>query len=64
LHDLVARFADGFDRWVVSGLVVRGVHGSTELLGRTLRILQSGNLQTYTFLFVAGVALVVLLALK
>ena len=64
LHDLVARLADWFDRWVVGGLVVRGAHGSTELLGRALRIVQSGNLQTYTFFFVAGVALVVLIALK
>jgi NADH-quinone oxidoreductase subunit L len=64
LHDLVARLADWFDRWVMSGLVVRGAHGSTELFGRALRIVQSGNLQTYTFVFVAGVALVVLLALK
>ncbi len=64
LHDLVARLADWFDRWVVGGLAVRGAHGSTELLGRALRIVQSGNLQTYTFFFVAGVALVVLIALK
>jgi NADH-quinone oxidoreductase subunit L len=63
LHDLLARLAEWFDRWVVGGLVVRGAHGSAELLGRALRIVQSGNLQTYAFFFVAGVALVVLVAL-
>jgi len=64
LHDLLAQLAGWFDRWVISGLVVRGAHGTTDLLGRALRLAQTGNLQTYTFLFVAGVALVVLLALK
>ncbi len=64
LHDLLARLADWIDRWVIGGLLVRGAHGSTELVGRALRIVQSGNLQTYTFVFVAGVALVALVALK
>lgn len=64
LHDGFAALADGFDRWVVQGFLVRGASGAVDLFGRGLRLAQTGNLQTYAFLFVAGVALVVLLALK
>jgi NADH-quinone oxidoreductase subunit L len=62
-HDLVAKLASALDRWVVGGLFVRGVHGGTELFGRGLRLLQTGNLQTYAFLFVAGLALLLLIVL-
>jgi NADH-quinone oxidoreductase subunit L len=60
---LLSMLADFVDRWIVAGLLVRGTHGTTELVGRGLRLLQSGNLQTYAFLFAAGVALVLFLAL-
>jgi len=42
---------------------VRGVHGTTEIFGRALRLVQTGNLQTYVFLFAAGAALVLYLVL-
>jgi NADH-quinone oxidoreductase subunit L len=64
LHDFLAAAADWFDRWVIAGVGVRGTHGTTELAGRALRLLQTGNLQTYAFLFALGVALVLYLALK
>jgi NADH-quinone oxidoreductase subunit L len=64
LHDLLSAIAGWIDRWLIAGLAVRGVHGTTELVGRALRLLQTGNLQTYTFLFAAGVALVLYLALR
>ena len=64
MHDMVGRLAGAVDRWVVSGLCIRGIHGSVELAGRALRLLQTGNLQTYTFLFAAGVAVVVFVATK
>ena len=54
----LAKAADAFDRWIVAGLCVGGAHGATELFGRVLRLMQTGNLQTYAFLFVAGVVLV------
>ncbi|MGP8199530.1 MAG: NADH-quinone oxidoreductase subunit L [Limisphaerales bacterium] len=60
-QDLVARFANGFDiglQWLV-----RFVQGTTELTGRGLRLIQTGNLQTYTFLFAAGIALALYLML-
>ncbi len=64
LHDFLAAVADWFDRWIIAGVAVRGTHGTTELVGRALRLLQTGNLQTYAFLFALGVALVLYLALK
>jgi NADH-quinone oxidoreductase subunit L len=64
LHDFLATVAGWFDRWIIAGVGVRGTHGTTELFGRALRLLQTGNLQTYAFLFALGVALVLYLALK
>lgn len=64
LHDFLAAVADWFDRWIIAGFAVRGTHGTTELAGRALRLLQTGNLQTYAFLFALGVALVLYLVLK
>ncbi len=58
LHDGIAAVANWFDQWIVAGLMVRGTHGTTELLGRALRLAQTGNLQTYAFLIVLGVAVV------
>jgi NADH-quinone oxidoreductase subunit L len=63
-HELIAAVADWIDRWLISGLGVRGAHGTTELLGRGLRLIQTGNLQTYAFLFALGAAVVAYLALK
>jgi NADH-quinone oxidoreductase subunit L len=56
LHDTLAAIADWIDRWIIAGLGVRGIHGTTEFAGRALRLLQTGNLQTYALLFVLGVA--------
>ncbi len=59
-QEALARLADLADRWLIAGLAVRGTHGSIELTGRLLRLVQTGNLQTYAFLFVAGVAVLLL----
>jgi NADH-quinone oxidoreductase subunit L len=64
LHDLLAAIADWIDRWLIAGVAVRGLHGTTELLGRTLRQVQTGNLQTYAFLFALGVAFLLYYILK
>jgi len=63
-HEILSKISDWIERWLIAGLVVRGTHGSTEILGRALRLMQTGNLQTYAFLFALGVALVLYLALK
>jgi NADH-quinone oxidoreductase subunit L len=63
-HEAISRLASWFDRWIVAGLGVRGLHGTTEIVGRALRLVQTGNLQTYAFLFVASVVVVLLFAMK
>ena len=55
-HEALAKLATGIDRWIVGGLLVKGVQGTTELFGRGLRLAQTGNLQTYAFLFLIGLA--------
>jgi NADH-quinone oxidoreductase subunit L len=62
-HEALARFAACFDRWIVEGAVVKGTSGVTDIVGRALRMAQTGNLQTYAFLFALGVAVVLLLFL-
>ena len=57
-HDFIASVADWIDRWFVEGFCVGLVRGGTDLTGRALRLVQTGNLQTYAFLFVLGVAVV------
>ena len=57
-HDLIAAVADWIDRWIVEGFCIGLVRGGTDLTGRALRLVQTGNLQTYAFLFVLGVAVV------
>jgi NADH-quinone oxidoreductase subunit L len=58
-QEALASLANVIDRWIISGFAVRGTQGVTELFGRALRLFQTGNIQTYAFLLVAGVALVV-----
>jgi len=58
LHDFIAAVMDWIDRWLVEGLCLGLVRGGTDLTGRALRLMQTGNLQTYAFLFVLGVAVV------
>ena len=55
-HDFIATVADWIDRWLVEGFCIGAIRGGTDLSGRALRLVQTGNLQTYAFLFVLGVA--------
>jgi NADH-quinone oxidoreductase subunit L len=57
-QEMMARLADGFDRWIIEGFGIGLVRGGTDLTGRALRLLQTGNVQTYAFLFAAGLALI------
>jgi NADH-quinone oxidoreductase subunit L len=63
-QEALASVADWFDRWIIAGLAVRGTHGATELTGMALRLLQTGNLQTYAFLLVVGVVVVLYVVLR
>jgi len=62
-HEMLSRLANWIDQWLIAGLGVRGLHGTTEAFGRVLRLVQTGNLQTYTFLFALGVAVVLFIVL-
>ncbi|MBU6409558.1 MAG: NADH-quinone oxidoreductase subunit L [Verrucomicrobia bacterium] len=62
-HDFIAAVMDWVDRWLVEGLCIGSVRGGTDLTGRALRLLQTGNLQTYAFLFVLGLAVMLWLVL-
>jgi NADH-quinone oxidoreductase subunit L len=58
LHDFIAAICNGIDRWLVEGFCIGIIRGGTDGAGRVLRLLQTGNLQTYAFLFILGVAMV------
>jgi NADH-quinone oxidoreductase subunit L len=63
-HDFIAAVADWIDRWIVEGFCIGLIRGGTDLTGRGLRFLQTGNLQTYAFLFVLGVAVALYFVLR
>jgi NADH-quinone oxidoreductase subunit L len=62
-HDFIAAVMDVIDRWFVEGFCIGLVRGGTDFTGRALRLVQTGNLQTYALLFVLGVAVVLYLVL-
>jgi len=62
-HEAAATLANGIDRWIIGGFFVKGLHGTTEFAGRALRLVQTGNIQTYALLLVAGLAVVLFLIL-
>jgi NADH-quinone oxidoreductase subunit L len=49
-----ARGFTWFDRWIVDGLIVRGVGAAATVSGEILRLFQGGNLQAYVILFILG----------
>jgi NADH-quinone oxidoreductase subunit L len=57
-HDFIAAVMDWIDRWLVDWAGIGLVRGGTDITGRALRLVQTGNLQTYAFLFALGVAVV------
>jgi NADH-quinone oxidoreductase subunit L len=60
-HDTPAKAANLCD--MALQLLVRLIHGTVEGVGRVLRLVQTGNLQTYTLLMAAGAALALYLML-
>ncbi len=62
-HDFIAAVMDWIDRWLVDWAGIGLVRGGTDISGRALRLMQTGNLQTYAFLFALGVAVVLYLVL-
>ena len=62
-QDLLAKIADWVDRWIVAGLAVRGTHGFVEFTGRTLRLFQTGNIQSYALMLALGLVFVIWLVM-
>jgi len=60
-QDLLASIAGWFDKWILDGVIVRGLSGGAWGLGFVLRFFQFGNLQAYTFLFGVGVVAMIYL---
>ncbi|MBG86851.1 MAG: NADH-quinone oxidoreductase subunit L [Verrucomicrobiales bacterium] len=58
-QEALATVADWFDRWIIGGLMVSGSSGFVALFGRALRLVQTGNVQTYGFWLVAGIVIVI-----
>ena len=54
-QDLLAVTSAWFDKWILDGLIVRGLSSTTWGVGFVLRFLQVGNLQAYALLFGLGV---------
>ena len=58
-HDFIAAVMDWIDRWLVEWAFASVLFAAARIFtGRALRLVQTGNLQTYAFLFVLGVAVV------
>jgi NADH-quinone oxidoreductase subunit L len=62
LHNALAAIAGGID-WCIENVFIGFIRGGTDFAGRGLRLVQTGNLQTYAFLFALGAALVLYLVL-
>jgi len=60
-QDLLASISGWFDKWILDGVIVRGLSGAAWGLGFVLRFFQFGNLQAYTFLFGVGVVAMIYL---
>jgi NADH-quinone oxidoreductase subunit L len=61
-HDTLAAIAAGID-WCIENVFIGFIRGGTDFAGRGLRLLQTGNLQTYAFLFALGAAFLLFLVL-
>jgi len=60
----LSRAAAWVDRNLIAGLAVQGTSNAVDLAGRLLRLLQTGNLQTYTLLLALAVLALLILFLS
>ena len=58
-HETLSHLAVRLNRRVIIGFAVRGTHSAADLAGRMLRMLQTGDLQTYAFLIVVGIVILI-----
>ena len=63
-QEMLASVSDWVDRYLIDGVLVRGIAGLTWGTGYALRLLQLGNIQGYAFIFGAGVVVLLFLLNK
>ena len=59
LADVATRRVGGFSRGMLQRLGIGGLAGTTSVAGKALRLLQTGNIQSYAFLFGLGVTVII-----
>ena len=59
---LLVRISAFVDRWIIDAGAVHGSSGGTWGIGALLRLVQVGNLQTYSFLFGLGIVALIYFA--
>ena len=67
LYALIIKYVQGtiaavcelFDRWILQKIGIGGLSGGTNLIGRTVRRLQTGSIPGYAFLFGLGVTVII-----
>jgi NADH-quinone oxidoreductase subunit L len=55
----IAAICEWVDIWILQRLGIGGLSVGTGLLGRAVRLLQTGNIQSYAFLFGLGVTVII-----
>jgi NADH-quinone oxidoreductase subunit L len=55
----IANVCELFDRWILQRLGIGGLSAGTSLLGRTVRLLQTGSVSGYAFLVGLGVTVII-----
>jgi len=55
----IATVCDLFDRWILQRLGIGGLSVGTGLLGKTVRLLQTGSISGYAFLVGLGVTVII-----
>ena len=59
IQGTIAAVCEWFDIWILQRLGIGGLSVGTGTLGKTVRLLQTGNLQSYAFIFALGVAAII-----
>jgi NADH-quinone oxidoreductase subunit L len=59
IQGTIALVCEWFDLWIIQKLGIGGLSVGTGALGRTVRLLQTGNLQSYAFIFALGVTVII-----
>ena len=55
----IARICEWFDIWILQRLGIGGLSVGTGLLGRTVRLLQTGSISGYAFFFGLGATVII-----